>query len=69
LIKPWTTCLRVILPVMSTAWPGSFSGGRCSRDWCGRRRAMFVVMPRVLGQDPPELPLAVDQQVVMALAP
>jgi len=31
-------------------------------------RAMFVVMPRVLGQDPPEVPLAVDQQVVQALA-
>jgi hypothetical protein len=29
---------------------------------------MFVVMPRVLGQDPPEVPLAVDQQVVKALA-
>ena len=26
----------VPLPVMSTAWPGSCSGGRCSRDWCGR---------------------------------
>jgi hypothetical protein len=32
-------------------------------------RAMFVVMPRVLGQDPPEVPLAVDEQVVEALAP
>ena len=32
-------------------------------------RAMFVVMPRVLGQDPPEVPLAVDQQVVQALGP
>jgi hypothetical protein len=31
-------------------------------------RAMFVVMPRVLGQDRPEVPLAVDQQVVKALA-
>jgi hypothetical protein len=28
---------------------------------------MFVVMPRVLGQDPPEVPLAEDQQVVQAL--
>jgi hypothetical protein len=32
-------------------------------------RAMCVVMPRVLGQDPPEVLLAVDQQVVEALAP
>jgi hypothetical protein len=31
-------------------------------------RAMFVVMPRVLGQDPLEVPLAADQQVVKALA-
>jgi hypothetical protein len=29
-------------------------------------RAVFVVMPRVLGQDPPEVPLAVDEQVVEA---
>jgi len=32
-------------------------------------RAMSVVMPCVLGQDPPEVPLAVDKQVVEALAP
>jgi hypothetical protein len=32
-------------------------------------RAMFVVMLRVLGQDPPQVPFAVDQQVVEALAP
>ena len=32
-------------------------------------RAVCVVMPRVLGQGPPEVPLAVDQQVVKALAP
>ena len=32
-------------------------------------RAMFVVMPRVLGQGPPEVPVAVDQQVVKVLAP
>jgi len=31
-------------------------------------RAMFVVMLRVLGQDPPEVPFAIDQQVVEALA-
>ena len=31
-------------------------------------RAMFVVMPRVRGQDPLEVPLAVHQQVVQALA-
>ena len=30
------TCLRVILPVISAAWPGSCSGRRCPRDWCGR---------------------------------
>ena len=32
-------------------------------------RAMFVVMPRVLGEDPPEVSFAVDQQVVKALTP
>jgi hypothetical protein len=32
-------------------------------------RPMLVVVPRVLGQDPPEVPFAVDQQVVQALAP
>src|SRR5215472_6942359 len=32
-------------------------------------RPMLVVVPRVLGQDPPEVSLAVDQQVVEALAP
>jgi hypothetical protein len=31
--------------------------------------AMFVVMPRVLGKDPPEVSFTVDQQVVEALAP
>jgi predicted cobalt transporter CbtA len=30
--------------------------------------AILVVMPRVLGQDPPEVPFAVDQQVIEALA-
>ena len=32
-------------------------------------RPMLVVVPRVLGQDPPEVSFAVDQQVVEALAP
>ena len=32
-------------------------------------RPMFVVMPCVLGEDPPEVLFAVDQQVVEALAP
>ena len=36
LINPWTTFVRLIQPVMSTGWQGSCSGGRCSRDWCGR---------------------------------
>ena len=31
--------------------------------------AMFVVMLRVLCEDPPEVSFAVDQQVVEALAP
>jgi hypothetical protein len=31
--------------------------------------AMLVVMPRVLGQDLPEVSFTVDQQVVEALAP
>jgi hypothetical protein len=42
-----------------------------------QRRSLFarlvgpvlVVMLRVLGQDPPEVPFAVNQQVVQALAP
>ncbi len=32
-------------------------------------RPVFVVVPRVLGQDTLEVPIAVDQQVVQALAP
>lgn len=32
-------------------------------------RAMFVVMPRVFGEDPPKVSFAVDEQVVEALAP
>jgi hypothetical protein len=32
-------------------------------------RPMFVVVPRVLGQSPPEVLFTVDQQVVQALAP
>jgi hypothetical protein len=32
-------------------------------------RPMLVVVPRVLGQDPPEVSFAVGQQVVGALAP
>jgi hypothetical protein len=31
-------------------------------------RTMTVVMPRELGQDPPEAAFAIDQQVVQALA-
>jgi hypothetical protein len=30
---------------------------------------MFVVMSRVLGEDLPEVSLAVDEQVIQALAP
>jgi hypothetical protein len=32
LIKSWTTCLRSIRAVTSIVWPGSCSGGLCSRD-------------------------------------
>jgi hypothetical protein len=32
-------------------------------------RPMLVVLPRVLGQDSPEMPFAVDQEMVKALAP
>ena len=32
LIKPWRTCLRLIRAVTSIVWPGSCSGGLCSRD-------------------------------------
>jgi hypothetical protein len=31
-------------------------------------RPVFVVMLRILGQDPPEVPFAIGQQVVEALA-
>jgi hypothetical protein len=31
-------------------------------------RPMLVAVPRVLGQDPPQVPFAVDQQVVEAFA-
>jgi hypothetical protein len=31
-------------------------------------RPVSVVMLRILGQDPPEVPFAIDQQVVEALA-
>jgi len=50
--------------------------GRKRRRFMQRRslfprlmRPMLVVVPRVLGQDPPEVSFAVDQQVVKALAP
>ena len=36
LIKPWTTWVRLMLAVTPADWPGSRSGGRCFRDWCGR---------------------------------
>lgn len=32
-------------------------------------RPVFVIVPRVLGQDTLEVPCAVDQQVVQAFAP
>jgi hypothetical protein len=32
-------------------------------------RPVLVVVLRVLDQDPPEVPFAVDQQVIQALAP
>ena len=31
LIKPWTTCVRLILPVISTGWPGSQRASGCVR--------------------------------------
>jgi hypothetical protein len=31
-------------------------------------RPMLVLVPRVLGQDPPEVPFAIDRQVVEAFA-
>ena len=64
LIKPWTTCLYD-------------PGGHIDRlAALVHRRSLFprlvqpmlVVVPRVLGQDPPEVPFAVDQQVVEAFA-
>lgn len=53
-------------------------GGHIDRQaGLGRRRSlvsrlvwpMFVVVPRVFGQSPPEVLFTVDQQVVQALAP
>ena len=32
-------------------------------------RPVVIVMPRVLGEDPPEMSFTIDQQVVKALAP
>ncbi len=37
--------------------------------FAGLMRPVLVVVPRVLGEDLPEVPFAVDQQVVEALAP
>ena len=65
LIKPWTTCLRLIRAVTSIFWPGSYSGGLLPR----LMGPMLVVVPRVLGQDLPDVAFTVDQQVVEALAP
>ena len=58
LISPWTTCLRLIRAVISIRWPGS-----CN-EWSlfpGLVGPMLVVMPRVLGQDLPEVSFAVDK--------
>ena len=58
--------MRLILPVRSTGLAGFVQ----RRSLVPRLvRAVFVVVPRVLGQDPLEVPFAVDQQVVEALAP
>jgi hypothetical protein len=35
-IKPWTMRVRLMLAVTSAGWPGSCSGGRCSREESGR---------------------------------
>jgi len=53
-------------------------GGHIDRPaWLVQRRSLvprlvgpvIIVVPRVLGQDLPEMPFAVDQQVAGALAP
>jgi hypothetical protein len=50
---------------MPIGWPGSRG-----RGWLFPRLAgpVFVAVPGVLGQDPPEVPVADDQQAVGALA-
>ena len=59
--------LRAPDPAGDVDWLAGFMQRRSL--FPGLVRAMFVVMPRVLGQDPPEVPFPVDQQVVEALAP
>ena len=70
-------CLRVFVdqPVedraASDGGGGQFGAGGTRRGRPLAQRAMgamFVVMPRVLGEDPPEVSFTVDQQVVEALA-
>jgi hypothetical protein len=50
--------------VISTALPGSHSGGSPQ----GLVRTVAVVVPDVLGQDTAEIPFAEDQHVIQALA-
>jgi len=58
------------LPAPDPASDVDRSGGLVQRRSLLARlvRAMFVVVSRVLGEDPPEMSFAVDQQVVEALA-
>jgi hypothetical protein len=59
--------LREPDPAGDAGWLAGFMQRRSL--FPGLVRAMFVVMPRVPGQDLPEMPFPVDQQVVEALAP
>ena len=56
----------MIRAVISIVWPGSCGGGPL---FARLVLPMLAVMPRIPGQDPPEMLFAVDQQVVEALAP
>ena len=71
-------CSAVLADQAVDDLPALDPGGHIDRlARCMQRRSLFprlmrpmlVVVPRVLGQDPPEVSFAVDQQVVKALAP
>src|SRR5207249_1808741 len=64
LIRPPMACLPSIGTVLSMAGPGWCKGGLC----CRLVGPVAVVVPRVLAQDLPQVPLAEDQQMIQARA-